>query len=291
MISQSMPIAVLYRAIASHELFNPLVLGFWMHLLTGLFCMSLAVRVIENRFRVTTQGDQPVGTNLVERPRSRGGQRISIRCSDRPIFWKDTRLADRTGTWRSVWNVAGFLLTGAVIALSYTMEPVLKTMLGGAAFCIFVCMVVFRFDGLITAEFRDRTWTSLMILPIGYRTILRDKLAAAFRARSAMLFPAGAATVIAGSMSPFTMFMMAIILSLAGFLLAEVSVLNQLTPKSGIGALTGVLLLIMVPADVVLWQLLPMAVSFGITIATLLSLIAALYYVVDRNVERWSDTN
>ncbi len=106
------------------------------------------------------------------------------RCSDHPFFWKDVFiLSDERGRVNP-WTVAYFLFAIGIVALLIllsreTRDSGLRTVMAFVSIAGASVVVSLRFDALLTVEFRERTWGSLMLLPIDPCDFLWFKLQAA----------------------------------------------------------------------------------------------------------------
>ena len=96
-------------------------------------------------------------------------------------------------------------------------------------------ILALRFDALLTAEFRDRTWGSLMLLPVDPVDLLRTKLWAAMWEQRFAALPVGVACVALLMIGPgegiAVAGMAAVIASLGSCLLCQMSCINQLLGK------------------------------------------------------------
>lgn len=105
------------------------------------------------------------------------------RCSDRPFFWKDVFiLSDERGRVNP-WTVAYFLfaiaIAGLLVMLSVNNgDRGLRTVIAFLSIAGAAVIVSVRFDALLAVEFRERTWGSLMLLPIDPCELLWIKLQA-----------------------------------------------------------------------------------------------------------------
>lgn len=105
------------------------------------------------------------------------------RCSEHPFFWKDVFiLSDERGRVNP-WTVAYFLFAFAIFGLLVLLsvnngDRGLRTVIAFVSIAGAAVVVSVRFDALLTVEFRERTWGSLMLLPIDPCDLLWIKLQA-----------------------------------------------------------------------------------------------------------------
>lgn len=106
------------------------------------------------------------------------------RCSDHPFFWKDVYvLSDERGKVNP-WTIAYFVFAIGIVALLILLsgesrDTGLRTVIAFVSIAGAAVVVSLRFDALLTVEFRERTWGSLMLLPIDPFDFLWFKLQAA----------------------------------------------------------------------------------------------------------------
>ena len=211
------PVVVVFHTFQSTGIYSFTDPQYWIHLLVALGTACFATRVMKVRFqsspRLPDSESDSVLTSfaLPSRPtqvsernkslvsaekspnhqeRSRGstslpaGIRRRPRCSDRPVFWKDVFvLSDERGTVNP-WTIAYFVLAIGIAALQVmlfreTRDNGLRTVMSFLSIAGAAVVMSLRFDALLTIEFRDRTWGSLMLLPIDPCDFLWFKLQAA----------------------------------------------------------------------------------------------------------------
>ena len=161
------------------------------------------------------------------------------RCSDRPFFWKDVYLLSDERKWLNTWTLFYCAATIGVLSVSVesAADPDRHLIVVAALVSVAVAAIILalRFDALLTAEFRERTWGSLMLLPVDPCDLLLTKLWAAMWEQRFAALPVGAAWVallLVGSGEAIAVAgMVAVIASLICGLLCQTSCINQLLGK------------------------------------------------------------
>ena len=278
------PVSGLYRGFTSPSTFSPWELSYWLHYLTAALCLWAACRVMRNRFRVTTGGDDMLTRSSKLKRWDGPVQPPRPRCGDRPFFWKDIYILGGGRRSRIMWLVTSILASIGVIVLHRFPLPVAI-----AAVCIAPLLVLTQFDALLVREFREQTWDSLMLLPVDPMVLLVEKLRAAAWDRMTFLFPTGLAVVLGMVSNASVVLMTATIALLVGLLLVEVSIVNQLYAKSrwigpAILGLTIVLIGILVP----LWVRFDLVASFLLTVVLLGMIILGMVSSINYRLKNWS---
>ena len=161
------------------------------------------------------------------------------RCSDRPFFWKDVYVLSDERKWLKTWTLFYFAATIGVLLLSVVSsdnsDRYRIVVVAIPSIVVVAIILSVRFDALLTAEFRDRTWGSLMLLPVDPVDLLRTKLLAAMWEQRFAVLPVGVAqaallmvgpqeAIVAGGMT-------AVIAIIVCGLLCQMSCINQLLGK------------------------------------------------------------
>ncbi|MEI8380504.1 MAG: hypothetical protein WCJ09_10265 [Planctomycetota bacterium] len=211
------PVVVVFRTFQStgtDAITDP---AYWGHFLVAIGTAYFATQVLKVRFRSSPTGslsESDAGLSSLDLPSRRvqvakrvkpsasaeaspkpqeespapkrqpvsNGRRP--RCSGHPFFWKDVFiLSDERGRVNP-WTVAYFLFAFAIIGLLVVLsknngDPGLRTVIAFVSIAGAAVVVSLRFDALLTVEFRERTWGSLMLLPIDPCDFLWFKLQAA----------------------------------------------------------------------------------------------------------------
>ena len=288
------PIAGVYRGLKSPGTFTPLDPTFLLHFVTGAFCLWAATVVMRNRLRVTTQGDEPMAAAVT-------APRIVItpgllrpRCTDRPFFWKDTYILG-AGRWSQIWwtflSGIGLIALISVAMQNVDSAGILPTVIGIIAVCISPCVIAVRFDALLTAEFRENTWNSLMLLPIDPRILILAKIQAAAWERKAMFVPVVIGAAIASYWNVIAVMIAATIALLMGILMIEVSILNQFYSKSWwVSPVTGLFIILMIVFILAFWITFGVATGFVFTCLTLAVVNFCIYVHIDWRLDNWTET-
>lgn len=162
------------------------------------------------------------------------------RCSDRPFFWKDVYVLSDERKWLNMWTLFYFAATAGVLFVGVvsTDHADRYRVVVMSIFAIVVAAIILslRFDALLTAEFRDRTWGSLMLLPVDPCDLLWIKLRAALYEQRFAGLPLGAALATLLLIGPGDALvatgMVAVIALLVCGLLCQMSCVNQLLGKA-----------------------------------------------------------
>ena len=288
------PFGGVYRGLRSPATFSPLDPTFWVHFITAILCMWAATVVMKNRLRVTTQGDAPIIEPGIVQRRVINRTFSRPRCTDRPFFWKDTYILG-AGRWSQAWwtflSVMGLIfLIGSTIRNVNSVE-VMPLVFGIIAVCLLPCVIAVRLDALLTAEIRDNTWTSLMLLPIDPRVPIIAKIQAAAWERKAIFVPVIVGAAIASSWNVTAVFVAATIALLVGILMIEISILNQFYSKSWwVGPVTGVFIVCMVVAIIPFWVVGGVAMGFLLTCLALATIIFCVYAHIVWRLNHWTET-
>ena len=287
------PIAGVYRGLKSPGTFSPLDPAFWLHFVTGFFCLWAATVVMRNRLRVTTQGDDPIAEiGIAPRPAIISA-RSRPRCSDRPFFWKDTYILG-AGRWSQVWWVflsgLGLLAVIGSTVRHVDSAEVLPLVFGIVAVCLLPCVIAVRFDALLTAEFRDNTWNSLMLLPIDPRIPIIAKIQAAAWERKAVFVPVIVGAAIASYWNLMAVMIAGIIALLVGILMIEISILNQFYSKSWwVGPITGLAIVLMIAVIIAIWAIFGVTPGFVFTCLALGLFNFCIYVHINWRLNHWTE--
>ena len=287
------PITGFYQGLKSPATFSLLDSSFWLHFITAFLSMWASKIVMTSRLRVTTQGEELlaepgiVPQKVIKRASSRP------RCSDRPFFWKDTYILG-AGRWSQVWwtflsGIGLLALIGSTIR-NVDSPEVLPLVFGIIAVCLLPCVIAVRFDALLTAEFRDNTWNSLMLLPIDPRIPIVAKIQAAAWERRAMFVPVIVGAAIASYWNVIAVIIAATIASLAGMLMIEVSILNQFYSKSWwVGPVTGIIIVLMIAVVIPFWAFFSITSGFVVTILAIAVFDLCIYSHINWRLNHWTE--
>lgn len=162
------------------------------------------------------------------------------RCTDHPFFWKDVYVLSDERKWVNTWTLFYVVATfGVMFAIVAGWDFADRYWIAFASFLsigVTAIIVAMRFDALVTAEFRDRTWGSLMLLPVDPVDLLRTKLIAALYEQRFAFLPTGlalAALMVRGPASvAISAWMTVSIALLVSSLLCQLSCINQLLGKA-----------------------------------------------------------
>ena len=161
------------------------------------------------------------------------------RCSDRPFFWKDVYVLSDERKWLNTWTLFYCAATVGVLFLSVVStdnsDRYRIVVMAVTSVVLAAILLSLRFDALLTVEFRDRTWGSLMLLPVDPLHLLRTKLWAAMWEQRFVTLPMGVALVALLMVGPEEAIvgagMTAAIATLVCCLLCQTSCINQLLGK------------------------------------------------------------
>ncbi|MBM4075748.1 MAG: hypothetical protein FJ267_08915 [Planctomycetes bacterium] len=112
-----------------------------------------------------------------------------------PFYWKDVYILSLARRRLNVWSVVYSIIAIAIgVANYYTYDfPDDRPAVFLAeviAIQLFVFVVIsIRFDALLTTEFREKTWGTLMLLPIDPRYMVLMKVVASLREQRMALLP------------------------------------------------------------------------------------------------------
>ena len=148
-----------------------------------------------------------------------------------------------------------------------------------------------RFDSLLSAEFRQQTWGSLMLLPIDRSVLLKAKLRVVLWEHRLIWLPVCIAVGFAFPFHPQAVFMTGVLTSLVAVSLLQVSALYYVTPHSwwtGVARLMEVLAVI--TFCVFLWLAFPVWASFSMTVMVLLLTILPAQRYIQTCLEDWHES-
>ena len=326
-IAYCAPITSLMHALRSPALFSASDPGYWLHFLTAAGCAALATLAIEFRFRSSTSAAEATASDALpsislskstrvdqspdrEVAADRDAAPVQIvrpvvsgrrpRCSDRPFFWKDVYVLSDERKWLKTWTLFYFAATIGVLLLSVVSSDNLNrhVVAVAAVLSIVVAAVILsmRFDALLTAEFRDRTWGSLMLLPVDPVDLLRTKLwATMFEQRFAVL-PLGVAQAALWLVGPQEAIvvggMTAVIAVIVSGLLCQMSCINQLLGKAWwVGPCQAMGFIAIIVGAFAIWMKCGLWPGFLLASAFLAGVVLALQFgCVNRLARNWVET-
>ena len=318
------PTSNVINALRSPTLFSPTDAGYWLHFLTAIGCAAAATLVIGFRFRSSVSSvdlatsDERASVRLsntkmvsddgyscpsglvVEDNENRTGRsahppRRRPRCSERPFFWKDVYILSDEGKRLNGWTL--FYIAAAIgvliLSISSQVRPDRELVVVVAILSVVVAILLLavRFDALLTAEFRDRTWGSLMLLPVDPCKLLLTKLWAAMWEQRFALLPVGAALTalaISGQQAMIVATVMTcVIASISCCLLCQMSCLNQLLGKVWWISLCQIVgFLAVVIASIAIWASTGLWVGFVLTGAFLVGIVLGVQFACVNPVAR-----
>ena len=287
------PISGFVHGFTSPSTFSLLDPGYWIHFFTAGVSMWGASIVIRERFRVTKRGDEEVREPMVQKPRFVTPVLMRPRCTDRPFFWKDVFILGG-GNWSRSWWVAMGLLA-AMGMVSYLVgygatARVAMLPVGLIAICVTPCVMAFRFDALLTPEFRDKTWDSLMLLPVDPRFILLEKLKATAWERMGLFLPVTLAAGGAMTISPTIVLTTTLMATLVGCLLINLTIINQFYAKKWwLGPLLVIAIVAFIGILIPVCGLFPLEMSFLIAVLLICLMIGGLSWHIDYRLRHWTD--
>ncbi len=289
---QSAPVTVLVRACRSPDLFSPLSPSYWIHFLTALFGFRMASVVMINRFR-SVRG--PTEADLeATRPATMSVGSGRPRCSDAPHFWKDTQIL--AGGYRSqrflglIYGLIAFAVLFVGVAAPREHEAEYSLRLAIFAECAWPVIFAFYLDGLISIEFREQTWQSLILLPIDRRTLLWAKVRAVAWQQRAILLPVGVAVAFGLPRAPGPVLMTGVIATLAGMLMCQVSAVHYLTPRYWwAGPVQAGVILGLIVTCLLLWLTFNLWVSFFMTVTLMVVTVVAVQSYLETKLESWTE--
>jgi hypothetical protein len=287
---QLMPVTGLYRAITSPSTFSALDPKYWIHLLSALGCYWVASVALAGRF-IPNDGDP--FTRAEPSPAETVGAAIKRpRCGNWPFFWKDAYvLAGSLGNRRMWTGVYVFAAIGTLLA-SFRLDPDSgwRLALGIQAECYVPIVIAMRFDVLLAAEFKQQTWSGLVLLPIDRRVLLGSKLLAVFSEQRWVLLPVGMAASLGAQQQPTAILMVTVIGVLVGVLLCQMSALNHLRPKTWwIGPTQAFVAVGLIALCLGVWLANEPWVSFMLTVGVLLVAILPVQWLLDHLLREWTE--
>ncbi len=326
------PTVGLLNALRSPGLFTPTDPGYWLHFLTAVGCAALATLAIEIRFQSSTSAEvaaTPDGlpslqpTKTTDRPSDADSSQpvlqlakrstnerdltsvvplIAItgrrpRCSDRPFFWKDVYVLSDERRWMNTWSLF-YILTALIVMLisviSTDNSDRFRVLMAAIISVVVAAIIVsLRFDALLTAEFRDRTWGSLMLLPVDPCELLRIKLWAALWEQRFVALPVtlacGALLWLGPIEAVVGVGMEFVIALIACGLLCQMSCINQLLGKVWwIGPCQAIGFIAVLTASIAIWANCGLWPGFVLTTAFLSGIMIALQrYCVNWLARNW----
>ena len=197
-ISQAAPSLSIRLALFSNILFDPSEPGYWLHYFTATLCAVLATLLVNSKFASSvdpTPDSAPSWRSSPTTARRANTRRPAAvaspdslapalsgrpRCSDRPFFWKDIYILSQQRHAINVWTLLYCAAAIGIIAVNVVL-PETPDQLRVAAVSVISLLwagviISLRFDALLTCEFRERTWGSLMLLPVDPVSLLWTKL-------------------------------------------------------------------------------------------------------------------
>lgn len=289
------------QMLTSPGLFSPLDLGYWLHFVTAACCAGMASLAIHFKWKGDLS-DGPFAAREADSGRPSSAKSAVTgrpRCSDHPFFWKDVYILSDERKWVNTWSLFyGAALIGIValnVLMFQTPDYSAMTVVVSIVSLIAAALVVsVRFDALLTAEFRDRTWGSLMLLPVEPCDLLLTKLWAALWEQRFAMLPVGAALISLVSAPPqeaFAVGMAAVLAPLACGLLCQMSCINQLLGKKWwVGPVQAVAFIAVLVGSIALWSVCGVVAGFAVTTVLLLGVCFAVHYAFVQPLARsWSE--
>ena len=221
------------------------------------------------------------------------------RCSDRPFFWKDVYVLSeerKRVNWASLFYVVAAIGLAAFLAVIAQSQD-----FGGAAIFFSIISIVVaslvisvRFDSLLTVEFRDRTWGSLMLLPVDPCSLLFTKLGAALWEQRVVALPVGVAQVallLAMPTGAYAVGIAAVFAPLGACLMCQMSAINQLLGKKWwVGLVQAVAFIVVLVGSGVMFATCGVAPGFALTTFFLtVILFATQFWLVHPLARSWSE--
>lgn len=286
------PIAQVYRSLVAPELFSPQEPGYWIHFPVAIAGLWLATRIMRNRFHAESNGLEH-SANPVGRATSTATMvRWRPRCSERPLLWKDTYILAGGAFAEGVWLFVSFLAMIATI-LGITSSIVFDN---PASIVIAVLMtgsvpwvLALQFDSLMAAEFRERTWGGLLLLPINWFDPIVSKIQAAVWARRWIFPPIIIAASYAVYKAPFPMLITSTIALLALPILIGVSVLSHFNAKKWwAGAIVALFVILLIAALVAIWVIFNTVLALIITVVLMSSTITGFLVHIRWRICNWT---
>jgi hypothetical protein len=163
------------------------------------------------------------------------------RCTERPFRWKDIYILSDSRNLINYWSLFHVAIACGLVTLLFTVMDARERHFFSVVYaCIAYAgwwfIIAIRFDALLTAEFRERTWGSLMLLPVDPHHMLIEKVVAAFWEQRFALLPVAIAVVsllMWGTAQSFMVFVMTVIIaSLVSAILCQMTCITQLISKN-----------------------------------------------------------
>ncbi len=221
------------------------------------------------------------------------------RCSDRPFFWKDVYILSeerKRVNWASLFYVVAAIGMAAFLAVIAHVQD-----FGGAAIFFSIMSIIVaslvisvRFDSLLTVEFRDRTWGSLMLLPVDPCDLLFTKLWAALWEQRFVVLPVGVAQVtllLAMPTGAYVAGIAVVFAPLAACLMCQMSAVNQLLGKKWwVGIVQVVAFIAVLVGSGVIFATCGVEVGFALTtVLFTVILFATQFWLVHPLARSWSE--
>lgn len=284
---QAVPVTVMYRISQTPSLFSPLDPAYWVHFITAACVFRMAITTMVHRFAA----ESTPGNVGVDDAAARSDAAFRPRCGDDSFFWKDAYVLSGLAIQRS-WSVVYLVL--AIVVLSSGLmrwEGNVTLAVGIIAECVWPVVFAMRFDSLLSAEFRQQTWGSLMLLPIDRSVLLNAKLRAVLWEHRLIWLPVCLAMAFAFPFHPQAVLVTGVLTSLAAVLLIQVSALYYVTPHSwwtGVARLLEVI--VVITFCVALWLAFPVWASFSMTVMVLLVTILTAQSYIQTRLDDWHES-
>ena len=281
------PAILFYQNLYDLLSFAPFAPQFWLHFLTAFVCMWLSVRVARNRFRVTSQGDCD-DAPIVTKTNTTATRLIALpRCTDQPLLWKDYYIlgVGANGGGGFWFGFSCLALYAVISALFYQMTHVAAIL----ATIIAPCLFAVRFDALLAVEMREKTFDSLMILPIDPWMIMLSKVQVALWERRWLAMPLLVASGLAAIHWPIATAMGISIGFLAMVLMIEISIVNHVSHKHWwMGPTIAVLIVGMLIINIFALSLFGTLSAYMVSVLWLTFSIAVFHGHNDRRLRHWA---
>jgi hypothetical protein len=170
-------------------------------------------------------------------------------------------------------------------------ESNVTLVIGIVAECVWPVILAVRLDSLLSAEFRQQTWDSLMLLPIERNALIKAKVKAVLWEHRAIWLPVALAIGFAFPYHPVSVFMTGTMALLVAVLLLQVSTMYYVTPHSwwtGPVQLMGALAIIVF--CVILWVAFPVWASFSMTATFLLITMLPVQRYIEMSLDEWHES-
>jgi hypothetical protein len=288
-MTRALPIHLVYQSITEPEFFSPVTVEYWLHMITGVVCALLASWMMTKLFHASSVEKIPALRKTEERQVQASKRRP--RCSERPFFWKDAYVLRGTqATPRLILWLVSLGSVVAIIGTAFISDPFLMKLASALTVCLPLFVQIGIFDELLTVEFREQTWVTLMLLPVDRRWIILEKLRAANKETRAAITPVIGSAAIAAYYEPATVAIAIAVASLASILLIEISILNQLNAKFWwFKPIILVSVTIMVAANAAIWIYLKVLIGFLLTMTALMVVIVPVYAYLDWRLRTWAE--